>query len=170
MTLAEILITLFFLVYLFFPKRPAVERIREFVSVSIFGISFPYLMKPVWQYHPNFWSLFIRNVPIFIILYWIIIISFAINVSDKIVKKFEKPRQLHRQKWIYLISDLAVFGILGLMGEGLLYKIGSFEYIHGRDLGVIPVLNIPLIILFGYIGIAIFGSHTLRYKRKAFVP
>lgn len=170
MTLAEILITLFFLVYLLFPKRPAVEKIKEFVSVSIFGISFPYLMKPVWQYHPNFWSVFIRNVPVFIILYWIIIISSAVNVSNKIVKKVEKTQHFHKQKWVYLVSDIAAFGILGLMGESLLHQIGSFSYIHGSDFGIIPILNVPLIIPCGYMGLAIFGAHTFRYKKKAFVP
>ena len=145
MTLVEILITLFFLVYIFFPKRPAVEKIKEFVSVSVFGVFFPFLMKPVWQYHPNSWSLYVRDVPVFIILYWIIIISFAINVSNHIVKNVEKTQPLHKQKWVYLVSDIAVFGVLGLMGESLLYQIGSFSYLQGNGFGVIPVLNLSLI-------------------------
>lgn len=170
MTLAEILITLFFLVYLFLPKRPAVEKIKEFVSVSVFGVFFPFLMKPVWQYHPNAWSLFIRNIPVFIILYWIIIISLAVNISDRAVKKIEKKKNIKENKWLYLVSDIAVFMVLGIMGESLLYQIGSFAYMQGNGFGVLPVLNIPLIIPCGYIGLAFFGAPSFRFKKKACVP
>ena len=167
MTVPEILICLFFLMALFIPRRTWSQRWKEFKSTFVFALVFPVAMQPIWSYDPNSWSFYISHTPVFIMLYWLAFLSFAINISDRIARWIRIRKTGDASHWVCLLSDVLLFGLIGIIWETVFFHLGSLDYRMGTAFGLLGLIKIPLILLLGYMGLAIFGGQTFRLKKKA---
>jgi hypothetical protein len=167
MTLVEILVGVFFLAALFIPKRSWRERWDEFKANIIFALVFPLAMQPIWSYEPESWTVFLSHTPVFIMLYWLAFIPFSLNFSDWILKTSLKRKPGDRSPWLFLLADMIIFGLFGMIWEILFITLGVLEHKMGTAFGSLGPMKIPLILLFGYIGLAVFGGQAFRLKKKA---
>ena len=162
----EIFIIIFFLIYFFFPIRNWVVKKGEIFAVIIFAFLLPIMIEPVWDYNHSQWTLFIFGVPVFFTLYWIALVFFSINISDSFLKISSKRFTGIKSHWLNLLTDIISFCLIGTVCECILYGLKSYNYIKGTELGFIPILNVPVILPLGYVGIGVFAAHTFRIKRK----
>jgi len=163
---SEIFILIFFLIYLIFPLRKWTVKKNEFLSVILFALFFPFVLEPIWVYTRSEWTVFIFNVPLFFILYWVVVISFSVNLSDYFLNKFSKKMRFISILWLNLLTDIVFFGFIGTLCETVLHSLNAYNYTMGTDLGFIPLINVPVILLLGYVGLGIFGAHTFRKKKE----
>ena len=162
----EIFIIIFFLIYFFFPIRSWIVKKGEIIAVIIFAFFLPITIQPVWDYNLSQWTLFIFGVPVFFTLYWIALVFFSINISDALLKISSKRFSRIKSHWLNLLTDTLSFCLIGTLCECIFHSLKSYNYIKGTELGFIPILNVPLILPLGYIGMGIFAAHTFRIKRK----
>ena len=163
---SEIFILLFFLIYFIFPLRKWTVKKNEFFSVILLALFFPFILEPIWGYTRSEWTIFIFNVPLFFILYWAVVISFSVNLSDYFLNKFLKQLRFIPPIWLNLLTDIISFALVGTLCESVLHSLNAYNYTMGTDFGFIPLLNIPVILLLGYVGLGIFGAHTFRKKKE----
>lgn len=167
MTISEILIVLFCLFVSFVPPRPWGLKKTEFKAGIIFALIFPLVMQPIWSYRSEAWTFFVFQTPFFMLLYWLAFISFSINISDWLGNRITTRMRKFNSYGVILVTDIISFGILGMIWESIFYRLGSYEYSKGLSFGRLGLFDIPYIIIFGYIGLAIFGGQSFRLKKKA---
>jgi hypothetical protein len=124
------------------------------------------MIEPVWDYNHSQWTFFIFGVPVFFTLYWIALVFFSINISDSLLKISSKRFSGIKSHWLNLLTDIISFCLIGTVCECIFHSLKSYNYIKGTELGFIPILNVPLILPLGYVGIGVFAAHTFRIKRK----
>lgn len=166
MTTSEILIIIFFLIGLFLPPRPWIVKKNEFKAGVVFALVFPLVMQPIWIYRPEAWTLYIFHTPLFIMLYWLVFITLSINISDWMASCFCGRMRKDKSYGLILLTDIFAFGILGMLCESIFFHLGCFGYSKGVSFGSFGLFEIPYIVIFGYVGLAVFGARTFRLKKK----
>ncbi len=135
----------------------------------IVGVFVELSTEPLWDYHFHF--TIYKDIPPGIIFGWGVLFTLSVYLSELLYKKMFKQVHIIPYDKRILLTDVLAAPLIALPFEkfGLMANVWSYNYsILGWSGKVIPVFNMPVEALVGYIFLMLIGPSFVRYWQDGF--
>jgi hypothetical protein len=141
----------------------------EMIASAIVGVFWEISTEPLWDYH--FRVTFYRDIPVAVICGWMVMLTLITFVAKKMYCAVLGLREIRTRDKRIFIFDIIAAGLIALPMETAGAKLGVWTY--RQDLlqwhwGLIPFLNMPWEIMFGYSLLMLVVPTFVRYWEAAF--